>query len=164
MNETMAKSFFVKKKKPLHVQMELKKGQKQGRNHTTQNETNLIQLEYPTYIHIYPTLHYTIKYVEQIYRVLFLYQVSLLFCLIMSTLFMSFFQLHSYMQRFFIGKLFTLVYTYMQYIKIQLHHQTTTEEKHTKACTKGHIQFHEMKQWPTPIAAPSWRWGPWMWW
>ena len=66
MNETKVKSFPVKKK-TLHVGMELKQAQKQGRDYTAQKKTNLIQKEYP--IHLF---QYTIKRVEQMYCVLFL--------------------------------------------------------------------------------------------
>ena len=45
MNETIVESFCTK---ALHVEMEPKKAQKQGRDYTTQSKTNLIQEEYPT--------------------------------------------------------------------------------------------------------------------
>ena len=79
---------------------------KQGRDCTTQKKTNLIQEEHS--INLFHTFN---DIMEQMYmyRVLCLYYVSLLLCCIISTLFLSSFQLHPYMQRGFYRKLFTLV-------------------------------------------------------
>ena len=79
--------------------MEVKKS-----TETTQKKTNLIQEEYPIYI---GSTHLMVKWNK--YKILFLYQVSLLLCSIISTLFLYFFHLHPYMESFFKEKLSTLV-------------------------------------------------------
>ena len=65
---------------------------------------NLIQEAYPT------SVHNTIKCVEQMQGTLTALQVTIVFfCVVIFTLFLCFFHLHPYMQRFFTEKLFTLV-------------------------------------------------------
>ena len=74
----------------MHVGMEVKKAQKQGRAYTTHKKTILIQEEYPMW-------NRCIEYTSCI-RLVF-------FCVVISTSFLRFFQLHPYMQRFFTEKL-----------------------------------------------------------